>query len=56
MLYGLQVCEPGILLAEFALSIVWQLLDASSLDEEGLLELTPDKKSRGPRSLWREKK
>ncbi|KAF3436334.1 hypothetical protein FNV43_RR23426 [Rhamnella rubrinervis] len=46
-LYGLQVCEPGILLVEFVLSIVWQLLDAS-LDDEGLLELTPEKKSRWP--------
>ena len=46
-LYGLQVCEPGILLVEFILSIMWQLLDAS-LDDEGLLELTPEKKSRWP--------
>ena len=46
-LYGIQVCEPGLLLVEFLLSVVWQLLDAS-LDDEGLLELTPEKKSRWP--------
>ena len=44
-IYGLQVSEPGVILVEFVFSIVWQLLDAS-LDDEGLLELTPDKKSR----------
>lgn len=44
-LNGLQVCEPGIILVEFVFAIVWQLLDAS-LDDEGLLELTPEKKSR----------
>ncbi|VVA14021.1 PREDICTED: mediator of RNA polymerase II [Prunus dulcis] len=44
-LYGLQVCEPGVVIVEFVFSIIWQLLDAS-LDDEGLLELTPDKKSR----------
>ncbi|KAJ8748364.1 hypothetical protein K2173_003001 [Erythroxylum novogranatense] len=41
-IHGLQVCEPGILLAEFVFSIVCQLLDAS-LDDEGLLELTSEK-------------
>ncbi|XP_059437140.1 mediator of RNA polymerase II transcription subunit 33B-like isoform X2 [Corylus avellana] len=46
-IYGLQVCEPGVLLVEFVFSVVWQLLDAS-LDDEGLLELTPEKKSRWP--------
>lgn len=46
-LFGLQVSEPGLLLVEFVFSIVWQLLDAS-LDDEGLLELTPEKKSRWP--------
>ncbi|XP_075641479.1 mediator of RNA polymerase II transcription subunit 33B [Castanea sativa] len=46
-IYGLQVSEPGVILVEFVFSIVWQLLDAS-LDDEGLLELTPDKKSRWP--------
>ncbi|PON52861.1 Mediator of RNA polymerase II transcription subunit [Trema orientale] len=46
-LFGLDVSEPGLLLVEFVFSIVWQLLDAS-LDDEGLLELTPEKKSRWP--------
>lgn len=46
-IYGLQVGEPGVILVEFVFSIVWQLLDAS-LDDEGLLELTPEKKSRWP--------
>ncbi|EOX94836.1 Reduced epidermal fluorescence 4, putative isoform 1 [Theobroma cacao] len=45
-IFGLQVSEPGLLLVEFVFSIVWQLLDAS-LDDEGLLELTPEK-----RSIW----
>ncbi|MBA0560268.1 hypothetical protein Golob_017177, partial [Gossypium lobatum] len=45
-IFGVQVSEPGLLLVEFAFSIVWQLLDAS-LDDEGLLELTPEK-----RSIW----
>ncbi|PQQ16831.1 mediator of RNA polymerase II transcription subunit 33B [Prunus yedoensis var. nudiflora] len=44
-LYGLQVCEPGVVIVEFVFSIICELLDAS-LDDEGLLELTPDKKSR----------
>ncbi|KAJ9154385.1 hypothetical protein P3X46_027727 [Hevea brasiliensis] len=42
--FGLQAINPGILIVEFIYSIVWQLLDAS-LDDEGLLELTPEKKS-----------
>ncbi|XP_034692228.1 mediator of RNA polymerase II transcription subunit 33A-like isoform X3 [Vitis riparia] len=46
-IFGLQVCEPGALVVEFIFSIVWQLLDAS-LDDEGLLELAPDKKSKWP--------
>ncbi|XP_024167259.1 mediator of RNA polymerase II transcription subunit 33B [Rosa chinensis] len=45
--YGLPVCEPGVLLVEFVFSIIWQLLEAS-LDDEHLLELTPDKSSRWP--------
>ncbi|XP_047324851.1 mediator of RNA polymerase II transcription subunit 33A-like [Impatiens glandulifera] len=44
-IFGLGNPEPGILLVLFILSIVWQLLDAS-LDDERLLELTPEKKSR----------
>lgn len=43
----IQVCESGLLVVEFVFAIVWQLLDAS-LDDEGLLELTPEKKSRWP--------
>ncbi|XP_044500823.1 mediator of RNA polymerase II transcription subunit 33A-like isoform X2 [Mangifera indica] len=45
--FGLPATEPGILVVEFIFSIVWQLLDAS-LDDEGLLELTPERKSRWP--------
>lgn len=45
-IFGIQVSEPGLLLVELVFSIVWQLLDAS-LDDEGLLELTPEK-----RSIW----
>ncbi|KAL3517544.1 hypothetical protein ACH5RR_020133 [Cinchona calisaya] len=44
-IFGLQACEPGLLVVEFVFSIVWELLDAS-LDDEGLLEHTPEKKSR----------
>ncbi|KAF8387992.1 hypothetical protein HHK36_026658 [Tetracentron sinense] len=43
-IFGLQACEPGVLVVEFVFSIVWQLLDAS-LGDEGLLELTAEKKS-----------
>uniref|UniRef100_A0A6N2MAC1 Mediator of RNA polymerase II transcription subunit 33A n=1 Tax=Salix viminalis TaxID=40686 RepID=A0A6N2MAC1_SALVM len=43
--FGVQLCEPGILLVEFVFSIVWQLLDAS-LDDEGLLEQSLEKNSR----------
>ncbi|CAA6654117.1 unnamed protein product [Spirodela intermedia] len=42
--FGTQDCEPGVLLVEFVFCILWQLVDAS-LDDEGLLELTPEKKS-----------
>ncbi|KAK9139597.1 hypothetical protein Scep_009278 [Stephania cephalantha] len=44
-MFGLQVCEPGVLVVEFVFCILWQLLDAI-LDDEGLLDLTPEKKSR----------
>lgn len=46
-IFGVKSSEPGILIVEFIFSIVWELLDAS-LDDEGLLELTPEKKSRWP--------
>ncbi|KAJ6764152.1 hypothetical protein OIU74_023097 [Salix koriyanagi] len=42
---GLKATNPGILVVEFLYSIVSQLLDAS-LDDEGLLELVPEMKSR----------
>ncbi|XP_028759940.1 mediator of RNA polymerase II transcription subunit 33A isoform X2 [Neltuma alba] len=44
-IFGLTQSEPGIVVAAFIFSVVWQLLDAS-MDDEGLLELTPEKKSR----------
>ena len=44
-IFGMSQTEPGILVVEFIFTIVWQLLDAS-LDDEGLLELTPEKNSR----------
>ncbi|XP_065861189.1 mediator of RNA polymerase II transcription subunit 33B [Euphorbia lathyris] len=44
-LFGHQMCEPGLLLVEFVFSVVWQLLDAT-LDDERLLDLTLEKKSR----------
>ncbi|XP_041001002.1 mediator of RNA polymerase II transcription subunit 33A-like [Juglans microcarpa x Juglans regia] len=42
-IFGLQTSEAGAIVVEFIFSIVWQLLDAS-LDDEGLLELTSEKK------------
>ncbi|PSR94800.1 Mediator of RNA polymerase II transcription subunit 33A like [Actinidia chinensis var. chinensis] len=46
-IFSLQASDMGFLVVEFVFSIVWQLLDAS-LDDEGLLELTSEKKSRWP--------
>ncbi|CAI0560055.1 unnamed protein product [Linum tenue] len=46
-IFGLEANDPGILLVEFLYAVVCQLLDAS-LDDEGLLELTSDKKSIWP--------
>lgn len=43
--YGQKVCEPGAVLVEFVFSIVWQLLEAS-LDDDGLLDHTPEKMPR----------
>lgn len=43
----MQENEPGVLVIEIVFSIIWQLLDAS-LDDEGLLQLTTEKKSRWP--------
>lgn len=45
--FGMQENEPGVLVIEIVFSIIWQLLDAS-LDDEGLLQLTTEKKSRWP--------
>jgi hypothetical protein len=45
--FGIPPNEPGILVVEFIFSIVWQLLDAT-LDDEGLLERTLEKKSTWP--------
>ena len=44
-IFGLQASEPGVIVVEFIFSTVCQLVDAS-LDDEGLLELTPEKKSK----------
>ncbi|KAF9604710.1 hypothetical protein IFM89_009146 [Coptis chinensis] len=49
-IFGLRVCEPGTLVVEYVFSIVWQLLDAA-LDDEGLLEQTPEKKSKWATTL-----
>ncbi|XP_038887594.1 mediator of RNA polymerase II transcription subunit 33A isoform X2 [Benincasa hispida] len=43
-IFGVQTCEPGVLMVELFFSIVWQLLDAS-LDDEGLLALPGEEKS-----------
>ncbi|KAL2508911.1 Mediator of RNA polymerase II transcription subunit 33A [Forsythia ovata] len=42
-----QANEPGVHLVQFVFSIVWQLVDAS-LDDEGLLQLTPENQSKWP--------
>lgn len=44
--FGNKASEPGLIVVEFVLSTVWELLDAS-LEDEGLLELTTEKKSIG---------
>ncbi|CAL9193844.1 mediator of RNA polymerase II transcription subunit 33A-like [Musa acuminata AAA Group] len=43
--FGIQASEPGVLVVEYVFSILWQLLDAT-LDDEGLQELTPEKKAK----------
>lgn len=43
-IFSLAEADAGTVVVEFIFSIVWQLLDAS-LDDEGLLELTPEKNS-----------
>ncbi|XP_078441460.1 mediator of RNA polymerase II transcription subunit 33A-like isoform X2 [Wolffia australiana] len=42
--FGISSSEPGIIVVEFFFYILWQLVDAA-LDDEGLLERTPEKKS-----------
>ncbi|OWM74192.1 hypothetical protein CDL15_Pgr008505 [Punica granatum] len=42
--FSLAERDAGTIVVEFIFSIVWQLLDAS-LDDEGILELTPEKSS-----------
>lgn len=44
-IFGLNSSEPGVLVVEYIFSVVWQLLDAS-LEDEGLMELLPEKESR----------
>jgi hypothetical protein len=44
-IFGMQTSEAGAIVVEFIFAIVWQLLDAS-LDDEGLLANTPEKKPR----------
>lgn len=46
-IFELQGSESGLIVVGFVFTIVWELLDAS-LDDEGLLELTAEKKSRWP--------
>ncbi|XP_073030533.1 mediator of RNA polymerase II transcription subunit 33A-like isoform X1 [Primulina eburnea] len=43
----MQTNESGTLLVLFVFSLVWQLVD-TTLDDEGLLELTPENNSRWP--------
>ncbi|KAL6639546.1 hypothetical protein ACP70R_023276 [Stipagrostis hirtigluma subsp. patula] len=43
-IFGISTCQPGVFVIEFVLCIIWQLVDAA-LDDEGLLELTPEKKA-----------
>lgn len=46
-IFGFSTCEPGVFLVEYILCILWQLVD-TALDDEGLLELTPEKKAQWP--------
>lgn len=46
-IFELQGSESGMHVIEYVFAVVCQLLDAS-LDDEGLLELTAEKKSRWP--------
>lgn len=42
-LFDVPATDPGVFIVEFIFSIVWQLLEAS-IDDEGLLAFTPEKK------------
>lgn len=46
-IFGVSTYEPGVFVVHFALCIIWQLVDVV-LDDEGLLELTPEKKAQWP--------
>ena len=46
-IFGFSTCEPGVFIVQFVLCILWQLVD-TALDDEGLLELTPEKKAQWP--------
>lgn len=46
-IFDMQTNESGTLLVLFVFSLVWQLVD-TTLDDEGLLELTPENNSRWP--------
>ncbi|XP_062188994.1 mediator of RNA polymerase II transcription subunit 33A-like [Phragmites australis] len=46
-IFGVSTCQPGVFVVHFVLCILWQLVDAI-LDDEGLLELTPEKKAQWP--------
>lgn len=43
--FGVQASDSAVLVVLFVFSSVWQILDAS-LEDEGLLECTPDKSSK----------
>ncbi|XP_044965855.1 mediator of RNA polymerase II transcription subunit 33A isoform X2 [Hordeum vulgare subsp. vulgare] len=46
-IFGFSACEPGVFIVELVLCILWQLVD-TALDDESLLELTPEKKAQWP--------
>ncbi|CAN6197275.1 unnamed protein product [Urochloa humidicola] len=46
-IFGISTCQPGVFVVHFVLCILWQLVDVV-LDDEGLLELTPEKKAQWP--------
>lgn len=46
-IFGISTSEPGVFVVHFILCIIWQLIDVV-LDDEGLLELTPEKNAQWP--------